>query len=137
VTVLLLRLVVAGVFLYAGSLKAMNPALFAKDVDNFQMLPLAAAASVAAYLPWLEVLTGFALIVNVWLRGALLVSAGMLLAFVTALGAAWGSGLDLTCGCFGHGSGKTNYPLSLLLDGALLAAVCFIAWRTVRAESRE
>jgi uncharacterized membrane protein YphA (DoxX/SURF4 family) len=130
---LLLRVIVGGVFIYAGVLKVLDPAHFAKAVDNYRILPFAASAAAAVYLPWLEILAGAALAAGVWQRGALLVIGGMLLIFLIALCSAWGRGLDITCGCFGHASNKSNYPLTVLFDGALFVAVCFSA-RRARAE---
>lgn len=128
--VLLLRVIVGGVFFYAGVLKAMDPALFAKDVDNYRLLPIAGAAAVALYLPWLEIFAGAALAMGVWGRGASLVIAGLLAAFFIAIISAWMRGLDIVCGCFGHTAGKSNYPLSLLIDAALFAALCIVARRS-------
>ena len=137
VIVLLLRMIVGGVFIYAGAIKAIDPAQFAKDVDNYRLLPsTAAVAAVALYLPWLEILAGTALAAGVWHRGASLLIGGMLIAFIIALVSAWARGLDINCGCFGHGVNKSNYPLALLLDAALLTALSFSAWRSARIESR-
>jgi putative oxidoreductase len=124
VIVLLLRVIVGGIFICAGGLKVIDPAQFAKDVDNYRMLPFAATAAVALYLPWLEIIAGAALATGVWQRGASLVIGAMLLAFLIALGTAWARGLDITCGCFGHGPNRTHYPLAMLLDAGLLAALC-------------
>lgn len=132
VTVLLLRLIVGGVFIYAGVLKAIDPAQFAKDVDNYRLLPLAASAAVGLYLPWLEILAGAALAATRWHRGASLLIGGMLVAFLVALSTAWARGLDISCGCFGQASNKSNYPLALLLDVVLLAALSITAWRSER-----
>jgi len=129
VIVLLLRVIVGGIFICAGILKAIDPAQFAKDVDNYRLLPFAASAAVALYLPWLEIIAGAALATGVWHRGASLVIGAMLLAFLIALGSAWARGLDITCGCFGHGPNRTNYPLALLLDAGLLAALCIASRR--------
>jgi putative oxidoreductase len=128
-TALLLRVIVGGIFVCAGVLKAIDPAQFAKDVDNYRMLPFAVSAAVALYLPWLEILAGAALATGVWHRGASLVIGAMLLVFLIALGSAWARGLDITCGCFGHGPNRSNYPLAMLLDAGLLAALCIASRR--------
>ena len=62
--------------------------------------------------------------------GASLVIGGMLVTFLIALGSAWMRGLDITCGCFGHGSNKSNYLLAVLLDAALLASLCIASRRS-------
>jgi uncharacterized membrane protein YphA (DoxX/SURF4 family) len=130
IIVLLLRVIVGGIFICAGVLKVIDPTQFAKDVDNYRMLPFAASAAVALYLPWLEIIAGAALGTGVWHRGASLVIGAMLLAFLIALGSAWARGLDITCGCFGHGPNRTSYPLAMLFDAGLLAALCIASRRT-------
>ena len=129
VIVVLLRMIVGGVFIYAGVLKAMDPAQFAKDVDNYRMLPFAASAAVALYLPWLEIIAGGALAVGIHRAGATLLLGGMLVTFFVALTSAWARGLDVACGCFAHTTNKSNYPLSLLIDAALFTAVSITARR--------
>ena len=121
-----LRLTIGGIFIYAGALKVMDPTQFAKDVDNYDLLPsVAAAAVVALYLPWIEIIAGTALALTKWHRGASLVIAGLLIAFIAALSSDWARGLDINCGCFGHGTNKSNYPLAVVLDAGLLVALCF------------
>ena len=129
IVISILRWVVAGAFLYAGMLKALDPAQFAKDVDNYRILPFAASAAVALYLPWLEILAGAALALGIWRTGATLLLGGMLTVFFIALTSAWARGLDITCGCFGHSTSKSNYPVALLIDAALFAALCITTRR--------
>ena len=120
----LLRWLVGGIFIYAGVLKALDPTQFATDVDNFRLLPYPMTCVVGVYLPWLEIVAGAALALRFWARGATLVLGGMLVIFFIALSSAWFRGLDISCGCFGHASNKSHYPLSLLIDAALFAALC-------------
>ncbi|MES2572381.1 MAG: MauE/DoxX family redox-associated membrane protein [Verrucomicrobiota bacterium] len=130
VIVILLRCLLAGVFIYAGVIKAIDPAQFAADVDHFRLLPYAMSCAVGVYLPWLEIFAGVALLFSKWRAGAALLLAAMLVVFLIALGSAWARGLDITCGCFGHALNKSNYPLSILLDMALLAVLFVTArWR--------
>src|SRR6266700_7795227 len=74
-------LIVAGVFLYAGAIKALDPVQFASDVDNYKILPWPISVGLAFYLPWLEILCGFALVVRVWYRGALSILAALIVVF--------------------------------------------------------
>jgi methylamine utilization protein MauE len=46
------------VFVYAGSIKAIDPARFLTTIQNYHPVPPPAAAAVAFYLPWLEVCCG-------------------------------------------------------------------------------
>lgn len=126
----LLRLAVGGVFIWAGAVKAMDPARFAADVENFRLLPHPLACAVGVYLPWLEIFCGLALVTGFLRRGATLLLATMLVFFLIALGSAWARGLDTACGCFGPSIGKSRPWISMAFDFALLAALPFTARRS-------
>lgn len=128
VLALVARIVLAGVFLYAGTLKALNPQEFLLDVRSFQMLRDPWAAWLALGLPWLEIFCGVALLLGGWTRGACLVLGGLLLVFAAAFIQAWARGIDVTCGCFGKTENKTNFGQSLAIDGGLLVLTVFLAW---------
>ena len=119
--------IVAGIFLYAGAIKALDPVQFASDVDNFKILPWPVSVGLAFYLPWLEILCGFALIVRVWYRGALSILAALIFVFTLATVAAKARGLDITCGCFGHASQNWSFPSHLATNLAILAAL-IVLW---------
>ena len=62
---LALRIVLGGVFLYAGGLKIADPAAFAGSVAAYKLLPTFGNYLVAATLPWVEVLCGLLLVIGV------------------------------------------------------------------------
>jgi putative oxidoreductase len=126
------RLVVAGVFLYAGVLKVWDPQEFLMDVRSFQVLRDPWAAVVALGLPWLEIFCGVALLLGGWTRGACLVLGFLLVAFAVAFVQAWARGLDVTCGCFGKTENKTNFGQSLAIDGGLLLLTGLVWWVRAR-----
>ncbi len=97
----LLRLVVAAVFLFAAPSKLLDPVTFARDIDNYRMLPDVLIGPLALVLPVAEILIGLALVTGVWARGAALVSAAMLIGFALGMVQAIVRGIDLDCGCFG------------------------------------
>ncbi len=125
---LLSRLVLAGVFLFAGALKAFDPQEFLLDVRSFQVLGDPWAACLAMGLPWLEIFCGIALLLGGWTRGACLVLGVLLVVFAAAFVQAWVRGIDVTCGCFGKTENKTNFVQSLGIDAALLALTVFVWW---------
>jgi uncharacterized membrane protein YphA (DoxX/SURF4 family) len=95
-----LRLLLGAVFLYASYDKILNPEAFAQAVYNYQILPDAVVNLTALALPWLELLLGLCLVTGVWLPGATVTSAGLLLIFIAALVFNQVRGLDIHCGCF-------------------------------------
>jgi uncharacterized membrane protein YphA (DoxX/SURF4 family) len=125
---ILARLVMAGIFIYASIDKIANPAAFAKDVYNYQILPDALINLTALVLPWLELLLGLCLLAGVWMPGAVLSVSGLLMVFLAALVFNLVRGLDVNCGCFSTGSDtpimSTTYYL--VRDIAFLALGAFL-----------
>jgi len=125
-----LRTAVGGLFVYAGVLKASDPTAFLKSIENYQILPHAAAVAAAFYLPYLEIFCGTGLVIKRLQSGALALLGGLMFVFIAALLAAWVRGLDIDCGCFGAGDGTAHYGLAMTRDFSILAALCFLAWRS-------
>jgi putative oxidoreductase len=125
-------LIVAGIFIYAGAIKALDPVQFANDIDNYKMLPWPISVALAFYLPWLEIFCGFALIFRVFYRGALSILTALILVFTLATIAAKVRGLDITCGCFGHASQNWSFPAHLATNLGILAAL-LVLWLSNRS----
>src|SRR5262245_29299997 len=119
----ILDFVLAGIFIYSGVVKAIDPAQFASDIDNFKILPWPVSVALAFYLPWLEILCALGLVFRVLYRGALLILAASIVIFTLAIAAAKVRGLDITCGCFGHASQHWSFPSHLATNLAILAGL--------------
>ena len=134
-----LRLALGALFVYAGAVKAGAAPEFARDIQRYAISPWPeATVLLAVYLPWLEMVSGTALLLRRWYLGALVAIAGLMLIFTGALTSAWVRGLDIECGCFGRRKEaiRTDFPALLARDVALLAAagVLLVAeWRRSRA----
>lgn len=121
------RLLLGLLFVVAGSLKAIDPDEFINDVDGYRMLWGLPLVAFSFFVPYFEVVTGAALLLRWPYRGAVLAASGLLTAFLIALAQAWARDLDISCGCFGHESGGTNYPWWVARDLILLAG-CWLCW---------
>jgi uncharacterized membrane protein YphA (DoxX/SURF4 family) len=123
----LCRLLLGGLFLYAGAVKALDTAAFAGQVAAYRLLPYAWNYLVAATLPGVEILSGALLLVNRKVRPAALLLGALTLLFVAALASAQARGLEIDCGCFRPGEGHANVGAAMLRDFGilLLAAVTF------------
>src|SRR5206468_6594185 len=119
----ILDFVLAGIFIYAGALKALDPVQFASDIDNYKILPWPVSVALAFYLPWLEIFCAFGLVFRFLYRGALSILSASIVVFTLATIAAKVRGLDITCGCFGHASQNWSFPAHLITDLAVLAAL--------------
>jgi putative oxidoreductase len=122
----IIGLIVGCIFIYAGVIKVMDPIGFARDIDNYHMLPWALSVRLAFYLPWLEIFCGLAVVCGLFYRGGLLILNALISIFIIASIVAKARGLDISCGCFGHASKYLSFAWHLVLDFILLAAVAFL-----------
>ena len=87
VTLLLFRLLVGGVFIYTGALKAWETQDFARDLQHYSIIPWSEAVLLlAVYLPWVELFAGVAVVVrHLYLGGLIaLVSAPVKISIMNA-----------------------------------------------------
>jgi putative oxidoreductase len=130
VMLFIVRLALAAIFIYAGVLKIVDPAIFAKEIDNYQMLPYLLVTLLAVILPWVEVMCGILLILGKWLRGASLILIALNIVFIIAISAALLRGLDISCGCFGAGASDQVGIRKIAEDIIFLAGAVFVFYRT-------
>jgi|YelNatPaOPRAMG01_1025707.scaffolds.fasta_scaffold06426_3 putative oxidoreductase len=136
---LAIRLVVGGVFLYAGAVKISNPLQLADSIWSFQILPRALVTPLALGLPPFEILAG-AMLVAGWRVGALAVAVATAI-FSAAFASTLARGIAVDCGCFGGGSAPATLAgnlLELLRDLVILAAALavYVARLGARNERR-
>jgi putative oxidoreductase len=135
----ILDLIVGGIFVYAGAIKALDPVQFANDVDNYKALPWFISVRLAFYLPWLEMFCGLALIFRFLYRGGLSILSALTLVFIGATIAAKARGLDIICGCFGHASQHWNFWQHMAVDVSILIGLVALwfsrTWATSKTET--
>ncbi len=119
----LIRGAVALLFVGAGIAKAWDIQDFALDVRNYQLTNWTSSIVIAVYLPWLEIFAGIGLLTRQLHRGALVILTTLTVSFLAAIASAWWRDLDITCGCFGPSQNQTNYPLHIVGNILLLAAL--------------
>jgi uncharacterized membrane protein YphA (DoxX/SURF4 family) len=121
-----IAIIIGGLFIYAGVVKVIDPAEFARDIDNYKMLPWQVSVWMGLYLPWLEILCGLALIVRVFYRGSVFVLTALMALFIVITIIAKVRGLDISCGCFGHASKYLSFAWHLVLDFLLLGGLVLL-----------
>jgi uncharacterized membrane protein YphA (DoxX/SURF4 family) len=131
----ILDFVLAGIFIYAGALKAFDPVQFANDIDNYKILPWPVTVALAFYLPWLEISCSLGLVFRFLYRGALSILTLSVVVFTLAIIAAKVRGLDITCGCFGHVSQNWSFPSHLATNLAILAALLALLFKATSRNS--
>jgi uncharacterized membrane protein YphA (DoxX/SURF4 family) len=122
----ILDFVIAAIFVYAGIIKVLDPVGFARDIDNYKILPWPAAVALGFYLPWLEIFCGLALITRKLYRGGLVILTCLTIMFIAVSIIAKSRGLDISCGCFGHASKGWSFGWHLLLDSGILAILVIL-----------
>jgi uncharacterized membrane protein YphA (DoxX/SURF4 family) len=123
--ILVFRVVLGGLFIYAGVVKVVDPLGFAQDIRNYRLVGQSLAFVAAIVLPWLEILAGAFLIAGVWKRGAALVITGLLVFFIVLTLVTMARGLDVDCGCFGSLSRKSGWGV-VFEDLGMLALGLFL-----------
>ncbi len=127
------RLIVGGVLVYAGATKAAGPAEeFAIVIGSYDILSRDMVVTAATFLPWVELLLGWALIFGFQLRAAAISCGALFAAFLFALANVKAKGIELpNCGCFGDAIHFT--PVQAFLFDSFLVSMCFLAWRSAPA----
>lgn len=124
-----IAIIIGGLFIYAGVVKVIDPAEFARDIDNYKMVPWQLSVWMGLYLPWLEIFCGLALIARVLYRGSVFVLSALMAFFIVITIIAKMRGLDISCGCFGHASKYLSFAWHLALDFLLLGGLALL-WKS-------
>ena len=125
--VILCRLVLGGVFIYASLDKIANPAEFAKAIGNYHVLPFGLENLLALFLPWLELITGILLIAGIMVDGATILIISMNIVFIFAISQALARGISIECGCFSVSTeGGSNIGFQTILRDFVYLIIAFI-----------
>ncbi len=129
---LLARIVVGGVWLWAGLLKVTEPEASVSAVRAYQLLPTGVADAVGNVLPMLEVVLGACLLLGLLTRVAGGLSALLQVAFIIGIASVWVRGISISCGCFGDGGADPDaigkYPWEIARDSGLLLLSLLVVW---------
>lgn len=98
---LTLRLVTAGLFIWAAAVKLGKPRDFLFSIKGFKIVPEHILEPLAYMVPWTELVCAAALVFGFWARSAALVLAAMLLIFIGAILSVLARDMSVECGCFG------------------------------------
>jgi uncharacterized membrane protein YphA (DoxX/SURF4 family) len=131
------RLILGGVLVAAGALKAVDPLGSVRAVTAYELLPPWLAELVGYGLPFLEIGLGALLLLGFAVRLAATATTALMIVFIAGVASAWARGLSIDCGCFGGGGqispGKTQYVQEILRD---LGYLVLAGWLIRFPESR-
>lgn len=123
------RLVLGGMFIFAGASKLGHSDLLIEEIKSYQILPSGVASAYGYALPPLELILGIMVLLGLFLTFSSLILWLMLMSFTIAKIAAIAHGLDIDiCSCLGP-----SVPLmtrqGLILDFVLLLLATQIIFR--------
>ena len=116
---LLSRLVLGLIFIYAGMEKISDPEGFARVINNYKLLLFSLINLFALILPWVEVTTGLLLLFGIVTKENAFILSSLLIIFLIAIIISLFRGLTIDCGCFGTASGA-KVGLEKLVENFLL-----------------
>jgi uncharacterized membrane protein YphA (DoxX/SURF4 family) len=116
-TELIIRWFLGIIFVYASFHKIAEPDAFAKIIYGYDLFPKFSINLIAIIIPFLELISGAALLAGVCPRSAVLIINGMLFGFIIALSVNLIRGHEFDCGCFSFG--ETSSASQLLVRDIL------------------
>jgi len=122
-TVLVLRLFLGGMFVYASLHKLSDPVAFSKIIYGYKILPAFTINLFAIVLPGIELIAGILLIAGFLCRGSAMVISISLSVFIIALAYNLARGLDFDCGCFSFAHTKHGAAADLLMRDLVFFAM--------------
>ncbi len=117
---LISRVILGYIFIYAGMVKIIDPAGFAESILNYRLTPIFLVNIFAIVIPWIEVLVGVFLIFGISSKESSFIIGSLLIIFNIMIFISVIRGLDIECGCFGTNDSQTVGIQKLLENFVLL-----------------
>lgn len=140
------QIALGAIFVAAAIPHIADPPGFAHMIYNYKILPSPLINISALVMPWVELLTGLALILGVWVRPARWLIAIMLVVFILAIGFNLIRDNAIDCGCFDVSAANKTYEekirdmwMVILRDVGMLVMVAQLAFaeRVAKSPSRQ
>jgi uncharacterized membrane protein YphA (DoxX/SURF4 family) len=123
---LLLRLLLALVFIFAAVEKISDPGNFSVSIANYKLFPAEFINVPAIIIPWIELISGLLLLLGISVKENSAIVTFLLVVFTIAVIISLFRGLNIDCGCFGtiYGSEigilKVSENILLIIIGFIL-----------------
>ena len=127
----LLRLVIAGIFIYASWEKILRPDAFAAIIKGYRLDPImtdSMAGMIGIWLAWTELVGGLALLLGIWPRAMGLLFSFLMAVFIAGLAQALARGIDIHCGCYTLDPTAAARDWASLWQEGLLLLGCLWVW---------
>lgn len=127
--VLVLRIALGAIFLFAGAAKVGHADVFAAQIAGFRLLPQPMVAPLALALPYLEILLGGYLVVGLFTRTAAWFAVALFAVFDLAVASAVVRGMTVSCGCFGPSDTTVTTWAEVARDAVFVLLAVIVALR--------
>ena len=126
------------VFLAASIHKVTDPDGFSKIIAGYKVVPSVFVGWVALFLPWVEINIALAILIPKARKAALVMGAGLLLAFAALTGWNLLQGIEVPCGCFSNDGGPATWvsvARNMMLASIAMLAIYGRTWRMAQKSS--
>jgi uncharacterized membrane protein YphA (DoxX/SURF4 family) len=122
---LAVRLLIGALFIYSALPHVFNTMGLAASIANYRLFPPLIIGLSAAFVPWVSLLAGIALILGLKARAASLIISGLLVIFISLALISIARGIDIDCGCFSGIERRTNW-LTVFEDLGMLVCSLYL-----------
>ncbi len=122
-----IRVLLGVIFIYASYDKILDPGKFARDIDNYHIIPIGLENLIAVILPWLELFIGIGLIAGLMVDGSSMISGGLMTIFILFILQATLRGFNIECGC-GLKEGEM-VGWNKILENLVFLGAAYLVWQ--------
>ena len=124
--ILLFRIFLGIIFIYASIDKIIDPLKFSDAIDNYHITPIQLNNLAALIIPWIELVVGVFLVLGIYVRGSSLIVISLLIWFIFILSQALVRGINVNCGCFNLAEQVNDVNLRADMIKRIIEDVVFI-----------
>ena len=125
--IVLIRVLLGVIFIYASYDKILDPGKFARDIANYHIIPFGLENLIAIILPWLELFIGIGLIAGLMVDGSSMISGGLMTIFILFILQAMLRGFNIECGC-GLKEGEM-VGWNKILENLVFLGASYLVWQ--------
>mgnify|MGYP000209209736 FL=1 len=125
--IVLIRVLLGVIFIYASYDKILDPGKFARDIANYHIIPFGLENLIAIILPWLELFIGIGLIAGLMVDGSSMISGGLMTIFILFILQATLRGFNIECGC-GLKEGEM-VGWNKILENLVFLGASYLVWQ--------
>ena len=125
--IVIIRILLGIIFIYASYDKILDPGKFARDITNYHLIPMGFENLIALIIPWLELFIGIGLVAGLMVDGASMISGGLMALFIIFILQATLRGFNIECGC-GLKEGEM-VGWNKILENLVFLGASYLVWQ--------